>query len=260
VPQHGTLRHGTNLQVAHFDQLRQQLEPSKTVIENLLPHGEYIEVNNQRRHIYGYLNDFLFTPERARTPVSALSGGERSRLLLARLFARPANVLVLDEPTNDLDIETLELLEEQLIEFTGTLLIVSHDRSFLDNVITSLLVFDPNGQTHEFIGSYSDWLKKEQHLIEEKTTDQKATTRVKSKKNTPRKLSYNEQRELNSLPDQIELAEKEQLELQQEMSSPDFFKKGGETISKAKERLSLLEDILNTAYNRWEYLSEINDT
>jgi ATP-binding cassette subfamily F protein uup len=260
VPQHGTLRHGTNLEVAHFDQLRQQLEPSKTVIENLLPHGEYIEVNNQRRHIYGYLNDFLFTPERARTPVSALSGGERSRLLLARLFARPANVLVLDEPTNDLDIETLELLEEQLIEFTGTLLIVSHDRSFLDNVITSLLVFDPNGQTHEFIGSYSDWLKKEQHLIEEKTTDQKATTRVKSKKNTPRKLSYNEQRELNSLPDQIELAEKEQLELQQEMSSPDFFKKGGETISKAKERLSLLEDILNTAYNRWEYLSEINDT
>ena len=120
--------------------------------------------------------------------------------------------------------------EEQLIEFTGTLLIVSHDRSFLDNVITSLLVFDPNGQTHEFIGSYSDWLKKEQHLIEEKTTDQKATTRVKSKKNAPRKLSYNEQRELNSLPDQIELAEKEQLELQQEMSSPDFFKKSGETI------------------------------
>ena len=259
IPQHGTLRHGTNLQVAHFDQLRQQLDLSKTVIENILPQGEYIEIGEQRRHIYGYLNDFLFTPERARTPASALSGGERSRLLLACLFARPANVLVLDEPTNDLDAETLELLEEQLMEYTGTLLIVSHDRSFLDNVITSLLVLDSEGQVNEYIGGYSDWLEKEKTLTKEKTIEQKKSIKIKPHINPSRKLNYNEQRELNSLPDQIEQAEAEQLRLQQEMSSPDFFKKGASAISKAKERLFQLEDTLSISYKRWEELSEIDE-
>ena len=258
LPQRGTLRHGTNLQIAHFDQLRQQLDLSKTVIENILPQGEFLDIGEQRRHIYGYLNDFLFTPERARTPVSALSGGERSRLLLACLFARPANLLVLDEPTNDLDAETLELLEEQLIEYTGTLLIVSHDRSFLDNVITSLLVLDSEGQVDEYIGGYSDWLEKGKTLTKEKPLNQKESVKVKPRLKPSRKLSYNEQRELDSLPDQIEQAEAELLQLQQEMSDPDFFKKNGNVISKATDRLSQLENTLSTAYKRWQELSEID--
>ncbi|MEE3234283.1 MAG: ATP-binding cassette domain-containing protein [Candidatus Latescibacterota bacterium] len=258
LPQRGTLRHGTNLQIAHFDQLRQQLDLSKTVIENILPQGEFLDIGEQRRHIYGYLNDFLFTPERARTPVSALSGGERSRLLLACLFVRPANLLVLDEPTNDLDAETLELLEEQLIEYTGTLLIVSHDRSFLDNVITSLLVLDSEGQVDEYIGGYSDWLEKGKTLTKEKPLNQKESVKVKPQLKPSRKLSYNEQRELDSLPDQIEQAEAEQLQLQQEMSDPDFFKKNGNVISKATDRLSQIENTLSTAYKRWQELSEID--
>ena len=257
--QHGKLRHGTNLQVAHFDQLRQQLDLSKTVIENILPQGEYIEIGDQKRHIYGYLNDFLFTPERARTPVSALSGGERSRLLLACLFTRPANLLVLDEPTNDLDSETLDLLEEQLIEYNGTLIVVSHDRSFLDNVITSLLVLDSGGKVIEYVGGYTDWLEKEKSKPIEKSVNRKNSNNVRTHTSHSRKLSYNEKRELNSLPDQIEQAEAEQFQLQQEMSNPDFFKKGGDAISKAKDRLFQLENILSNAYNRWEELSLIDE-
>ena len=256
-PQRGSVRHGTRLQIAHFDQLRAQLNLDESVAENIAPGQEYLDINGQRRHVYGYLQDFLFTPARARTPVGALSGGERNRLLLARLFAKPANLLVLDEPTNDLDTETLELLEEQLVHYSGTLLIVSHDRAFLDNVVTSLLVFEGGGQIGEYAGGYSDWLARHQSAQTPRTAEKKKARKQQRSKQRERKLSFNEQRELNALPDQIEALEAEQSALHEQMADPAFYQQNGEDVTAAQTRLEQIDNDLKQAYARWEELGEI---
>ncbi|MEE2727750.1 MAG: ATP-binding cassette domain-containing protein [Candidatus Latescibacterota bacterium] len=256
-PQRGSVRHGTRLQIAHFDQLRAQLNLDESVAENIAPGQEYLDINGQRRHVYGYLQDFLFTPARARTPVGALSGGERNRLLLARLFAKPANLLVLDEPTNDLDTETLELLEEQLVHYSGTLLIVSHDRAFLDNVVTSLLVFEGDGQIGEYAGGYSDWLARHQSAQTPRTAENKKARKQQRSKQRKRKLSFNEQRELNALPDQIEALEAEQSALHEQMADPAFYQQNGEDVTAAQTRLEQIDNDLKRAYARWEELGEI---
>ena len=256
-PQRGSVRHGTRLQIAHFDQLRAQLNLDESVAENIAPSQEYLDINGQRRHVYGYLQDFLFTPARARTPVGALSGGERNRLLLARLFAKPANLLVLDEPTNDLDTETLELLEEQLVHYSGTLLIVSHDRAFLDNVVTSLLVFEGDGQIGEYAGGYSDWLARHQSAQTPRTAEKKKARKQQRSKQRERKLSFNEQRELGALPDQIEALEAEQSALHEQMADPAFYQQNGEDVTAAQTRLEQIDNDLKQAYARWEELGEI---
>ena len=256
-PQRGSVRHGTRLQIAHFDQLRAQLNLDESVAENIAPGQEYLDINGQRRHVYGYLQDFLFTPARARTPVGALSGGERNRLLLARLFAKPANLLVLDEPTNDLDTETLELLEEQLVHYSGTLLIVSHDRAFLDNVVTSLLVFEGDGQIGEYTGGYSDWLARHQSAQTPRTAEKKKARKQQRSKQRERKLSFNEQRELGALPDQIEALEAEQSALHEQMADPAFYQQNGEDVTAAQTRLEQIDNDLKQAYARWEELGEI---
>ena len=256
-PQRGSVRHGTRLQIAHFDQLRAQLNLDESVAENIAPGQEYLDINGQRRHVYGYLQDFLFTPARARTPVGALSGGERNRLLLARLFAKPANLLVLDEPTNDLDTETLELLEEQLVHYSGTLLIVSHDRAFLDNVVTSLLVFEGGGQIGEYAGGYSDWLARHQSAQTPRTAEKKKARKQQRSKQRERKLSFNEQRELDALPDQIEALEAEQSALHEQMADPAFYQQNGEDVTAAQTRLEQIDNDLKQAYARWEELGEI---
>ena len=256
-PQRGSVRHGTRLQIAHFDQLRAQLNLDENVAENIAPDQEYLDINGQRRHVYGYLQDFLFTPARARTPVGALSGGERNRLLLARLFAKPANLLVLDEPTNDLDTETLELLEEQLVHYSGTLLIVSHDRAFLDNVVTSLLVFEGDGQIGEYAGGYSDWLARHQSAQTPRTAEKKKARKQQRSKQRERKLSFNEQRQLDALPDQIEALEAEQSALHEQMADPAFYQQNGEDVTAAQTRLEQIDNDLKQAYARWEELGEI---
>ena len=256
-PQRGSIRHGTRLQIAHFDQLRAQLNLDESVAENIAPGQEYLNINGQRRHVHGYLQDFLFTPARARTPVGALSGGERNRLLLARLFAKPANLLVLDEPTNDLDAETLELLEEQLVHYAGTLLIVSHDRAFLDNVVTSLLVFEGDGQIGEYAGGYSDWLARHRSDHTERTTQNKKAQKAQRRKQRERKLSFNERRELEALPEQIEALEAEQVTLHKQMADPAFYQQNGEDVAAAQARLEQVDSALQKAYDRWEELGEI---
>jgi len=254
-PQQGTISHGTKLQIAYFDQQRNALDLDKTVIDNVVTGSDMIEVNGKKQHIISYLADFLFTPERALTPVKALSGGECNRLLLARLFSQPANLLVMDEPTNDLDIETLELLEELLNQFAGTLLIVSHDRAFLDNVVTSTLIFAGNGVVQEYIGGYEDYLSQRKvniekpvpiHKIEEKV-DKRQTREIK-------KLSYKEQKELDELPKKIEELEKEQSELQLWVSNPEFYKQNAELITQTMQKLKKLEKELERAYQRWDEL------
>ena len=245
------MRRGTNVQVAYYDQQREQLDPERTVVDTLADGNDTVEVNGQRRHVHGYLQDFLFSQERARSPVKALSGGERNRLLLARLFTRPANVLVLDEPTNDLDVETLELLEAQLVAWPGTLLLVSHDRRFMDNVITSTLVFEGEGRIGEYVGGYEDWRRQSASGVESReagvgkdivgranaggtvsgTPDSKSAGPWKGAPPAKRKLSFKEQRELESLPARIEALEAEQVRLGAEVSSPDFYKSPRRTFT-----------------------------
>jgi ABC transport system ATP-binding/permease protein len=263
-PDAGTVRCGANVQVAYYDQQREQLDPERTVFDTVGDGNDTVTINGRARHINGYLRDFLFPPERARTPVKALSGGERNRLMLARLFARPANLLVLDEPTNDLDLETLELLESQLLEFPGTILLVSHDRAFLDNVVTSTLVFEGNGKVQEYIGGYEDWLH--QRVIPEETKAADLSRRSISDcppaKTLPakKKLSYTEQRELNQLPERIEAIEAEQQKLSAEMSSPDFYKEPPEKIKQVLARLEELQQELLAAYALWDSLdSKLSD-
>ena len=258
-PQSGSIRHGTRLQIAHFDQLRAQLNLDESVAENIAPGQEYLNINGQRRHVYGYLQDFLFTPARARTPVGALSGGERNRLLLARLFAKPANLLVLDEPTNDLDAETLELLEEQLVHYAGTLLIVSHDRAFLDNVVTSLLVFEGDGQIGEYAGGYSDWLERHRSDHTERTNQNKKAQKAQRRKQRERRLSFNERRELEALPEQIEALEEEQEALHKQMADPAFYQQNGKGVAVAQTRLEQVDSALQQAYARWEELGEVDE-
>jgi ATP-binding cassette subfamily F protein uup len=254
-PQSGSLKQGTNLQIAYFDQLRNQLDEELSVKDNIVLDQDQVLINGQPRHIYGYLQDFLFTPDRARTPVKVLSGGEKNRLLLAKLFTRPANLLILDEPTNDLDMETLDLLEELLLDYPGTVLLVSHDRSFLNDVVTSSLVFSGNGRVEEIIGGYDDWLKLKPAT--EKVQKQEKPKPLRQKER-PRKLSFKEKRELEELPKQIEALETEQTDLHEKLADPALYQQGdGTMISGLQQRLQQLEPELESAYRRWEELEQI---
>ncbi|MCL4683595.1 ATP-binding cassette domain-containing protein [Myxococcota bacterium] len=256
VPDAGRVRHGTKLEIAYFDQLREQLDPERTVAENVAE-GEHLDVGGQRRHVIGYLQDFLFSPERARTPVATLSGGERNRLLLARLFSRPANLLVLDEPTNDLDIETLELLEERLMEFSGTILLVSHDRAFVDNVVTSTLVFEGGGHVQEYVGGYGDWLRQRGKPAAAPIAAAPTAVAPGSPPPPPRrpgKRSYKDMRELEELPARIEALEREQGELGEEFSRPGFHRRAPAEQRRVQERLAAVATELTAAYARWEQL------
>jgi ATP-binding cassette subfamily F protein uup len=256
-PAAGTIRHGTRLQVVYFDQLREQIEEEKTVVENVGEGRDMLEIGGKQKHIYGYLQDFLFTPERARRPARFLSGGERNRLLLAKLFTRPSNVIVLDEPTNDLDTETLELLEELVTNYAGTLLLVSHDRAFLNNVVTSTLVFEGDGQIKEYAGGYDDYLRACQEAVTSAADTSKPAKKPKSVRLSPGKparLNYNEQRELESLPKKIDELEQQQSELHTTMAAPAFFKLPGSEIANAKSRLDAIERELSELYVHWEQL------
>ena len=264
TPDAGTIRHGSNVQIAYFDQQREQLDPEKTVFETVGDGNDTVTVNGQTRHVHGYLRDFLFGDERARSPVKALSGGERNRLLLARLFTRPANVLVMDEPTNDLDLETLELLEAQLVDWPGTLLLVSHDRVFLDNVVTSTVVFEGDGRVEEYVGGYADWLRQRRQAERAASAAEaakksgaaaQAGASAASADSAPKKkLSYKEQRELEALPQRIEVLESEHTELQARIASPEFYKEGAEAIAASMARVGSLEQELLQAYERWDDL------
>jgi len=254
-PTSGTLRHGTNLEIAYFDQLRDQLDENCTVKQNIADDHDQVLINGNPRHIYGYLQDFLFTPERARTPVRVLSGGEKNRLLLAKLFTRPANLLILDEPTNDLDMETLDLLEELLLDYRGTVLLVSHDRSFLNNVVTSSLIFTESGTIEEIIGGYDDWLATQS---KPEPVPKKTAPKPQKRKERARKLSFKEKRELAELPEQIDALEGEQADLHEQLANPEIYQEGdGSKITTLQERLQTIERELEESYRRWEELDQI---
>ena len=254
-PQSGSVRTGTNLQIAFFDQLRDQLDPERPILEQINEGSDFVEVDGKKRHLIGYLQDFLFTPERLRLPVKVLSGGERHRLLLAKLFTQPANLLVLDEPTNDLDLETLELLEERLAAFAGTVLVVSHDREFLDNTVSSVIVFEADG-IREYVGGYRDW----QQEASAQPRSKPAAARPKAEAAQPaatkprKKLSYNDQRELDQLPERIESLETQVGEYHSRVAEPSFYQQPAETIAAVQQELKALEAELATAYERWEAL------
>ncbi|MBN2400005.1 MAG: ATP-binding cassette domain-containing protein [Candidatus Aminicenantes bacterium] len=255
TPQQGHVRLGTNMETVYFDQRREQLNPEKTVFDNVADGNDRVLINGISQHVIGYLQKFLFTAERSRTRVKSLSGGERCRLLLARLFTRPANLLVLDEPTNDLDIETLEFLEELLLDFQGTLLLVSHDRAFLNNVVTSTLVFGQKGQVEETIGGYDDWLRQKATLpspANEKTRKKPAA----KARPASIKLTFNEERELEALPGKIKDLEEEIKQLYQKMADPAFYRGSEREVRTANSRLQSLENESAAAYVRWEFLEE----
>jgi ATP-binding cassette subfamily F protein uup len=255
APDRGAIKLGTNLQPVYFDQQRAQLDPEKTVIDNLGDGSDTIEINGRQRHLIGYLGDFLFTPDRARSPVRILSGGERNRLLLAKLFAKPSNVLVLDEPTNDLDMETLELLEELLMEYKGTVLLVSHDRAFLNNVVTSTIVFEGGGRLQEYAGGYDDWLEQRPVVAPGKGGKKAAgKPRPQAAAPAPRKLAFKESRELEGLPKKIEELEAEQDRLYRDLADPVFCQVIDGGVSQAQVRLKELEGLLAALYLRWEEL------
>jgi ABC transport system ATP-binding/permease protein len=254
-PDAGRVRRGTNLQVAYFDQLREQLDPEKTLSETVSPGSDWVEIGGQRKHITSYLGDFLFPTRRANAPIRMLSGGERNRLLLARLFARPANVLVLDEPTNDLDIDSLELLENLLQDYTGTLLLVSHDRAFLDNVVTQTVAAEGDGRWREYVGGYSDWLRQrpQPKLAAPKAAAPVAPVAAAAPK---RKLSYKEQRELESLPVEIEKLELEQRQLAQKMGGADYHRAAPDEMRRDGERAVELESLIAERTERWITLED----
>jgi ATP-binding cassette subfamily F protein uup len=247
------VKKGTKMEVAYFDQHRAQLDPEKSVIDNISGGSNEITVNGKPRHVISYMQEFLFSPQRARTPVKALSGGERNRLLLAKLFTKPANVLVMDEPTNDLDVETLELLEELLIDYSGTLLLVSHDRAFINNVVTSSLVFEGDGVVNEYVGGYDDWLRQRAQPVAV-VAEKPKTAAVKENPKTAAKLSYKEQRELEELPKKIELLEADLDELHKTVADPDFYKQGSAKMAEVQKQLDELEQLLSVTYKRWEAL------
>jgi ATP-binding cassette subfamily F protein uup len=260
APDEGEVRVGANVLIAYYDQQREQLDPERTVFDTIGDGNDTVTANGRTRHVHAYLREFLFTNERARSPVKALSGGERNRLLLARLFTRPANVLVLDEPTNDLDLETLELLEEQLVEWPGTLLLVSHDRTFLDNVVTSTFVFEGDGRVQEYVGGYEDWLRQRAvapaTLPERSSRGGKKETRAAendAKKNA-KKLSFKEQRELDELPPRIEALEMEQRSLNARVAAPEFYKEPPASIRDTLDRVETLQQEIAAAYQRWHDL------
>ncbi len=257
-PDSGTIKHGTNLDIGYFDQLRESLDPERSVAENVGEGRMYVQINDRDRHVVGYLKGFLFSPKRALMPVKALSGGERNRVILAKLFTQPANLLVLDEPTNDLDIETLEVLEQRLCEFSGTLIVVSHDRKFLDNVVTSTLVFEPRGRIAEYVGGYSDWLRHGHQLAEMHdpfaAASRKPATAPLRRRQAPTKLSYKDQRELDALPDEIEAIETQVIRLQETVSGPDFYTRKAEEVRQTLAALSAAEALLAAKNERWEAL------
>jgi ATP-binding cassette subfamily F protein uup len=261
-PTRGRIRQGTGLEIAYFDQLRAQLDEEKSVRENVGDGKDTVTVNGRQRHIIGYLKDFLFTPDRANSPVRVLSGGERNRLLLAKLFTRPSNVLVLDEPTNDLDAETLELLEDVLLDYPGTVLMVSHDRSFLNNVVTSTLAFEADGRIGEYVGGYDDWLRQRPEPTPQKpkkASRNPAGTGRPASLQPPRKLTFNEERELTALPQRIEALEVEQQTLFSTMAEPDFYRRESADIATLKKRLTEIESALEESFQRWELLEAIRE-
>ena len=264
APTSGVIKHGTNLEVVYYDQLRAQIDDNKTVADNIANGNTHLTIDGRTRHVISYLQDFLFAPDRARTPARVLSGGERNRLLLARLFTKPANVLVLDEPTNDLDVETLDLLEDLLVEFPGTVLIVSHDREFLDEVVTSSLVFEGGGVIGDYVGGYSDWQhdKQKQALAAGRAQRPAAPSASRttgpvvptSKSDKPKKLSNKEQKELEALPAKIEALEQEQAQLTAKLADPAFYKKEPQKFIEVKARLDALEREHAVTFARWEAL------
>ncbi len=265
-PQTGTLKHGTNLQVGYFDQLREKLDLEKSVAYNVGEGRTYIKLNGKDRHIVGYLKGFLFSPKRAMMPVKALSGGERNRVILAKLFTRPANLLVLDEPTNDLDIETLEVLEEKLVEFGGTLIVVSHDREFLDNVVTSTVVFEKDGQIQSYVGGYSEWLRQGHELAQTDdpfgiaAAERKQAHVERRKQQKPTKLSYKDQRELDRLPAEIEAIEASISTQQQGVSESGFYTQPHDLVQEKLEQLADSELLLEQRIERWSELEMLQET
>ena len=266
-PDAGTVKLGTNIKLAYFDQLREQLDLTKTVAETISPGSDWVEIGGERKHIIAYLGDFLFPPRRANVPVSSLSGGERNRLLLARLFALPANLLVLDEPTNDLDIDSLELLEQTLAVYPGTIILVSHDRRFLDNVVTEVLAPEGDGKWREYVGGYTEWFTQRQQendpFAAAKTEKKAEKTEKPGKNEKPRdvipqkiKLSWREARELEALHEKLEAMEKEQASIINAMSAFDYHSKPVEDIKADKLRLEELEKSIADGWTRWEALSE----
>ncbi len=273
-PNSGTVKLGTNIDIAYFDQHREQLNDEMPVVESVLEESDHVEINGKQKHVMSYLSDFLFTPDRARQPVKALSGGERNRLLLARVFCKPSNLLILDEPTNDLDVETLELLEELLMNYQGTVLIVSHDRAFLNNVCTSSLVFDAPGIVNEYVGGYDDWLRQrpEKYKLQaskkspeqnDKKTESNAESKQKSRAskteaaNKPKKLSYKDQREYDGLPELIEKLETELEELNNKILEPDFYQQEENKVQATLADLNAKESELEQAFERWEELESL---
>lgn len=279
-PSEGHIRLGTNRQVAYFDQLRGELDLERNALDNLSEGREFIEINGQQKHVLGYLQEFLFSPERARSPVRVFSGGERARLLLAKLFSKPANILVLDEPTNDLDVETLELLEARLVDFAGTVIVISHDREFLDNIATDTLFLDGSGQVREYVGGYSDWRRQGGRFPTELESSKpgesgsgkganpraasapesgKATASVVATEKKPAKLSYKHKRELEQLPGQIEALESQLESLNGQVSAPDFYQQGTEAVNAVLKELADTEASLEQAMERWMELEEMQN-
>lgn len=254
-PDSGEVKLGTNLQIAYFDQLRAQLHEDRTVQENVADGYDTVQAGGRKQHVIGYLQNFLFTPERARTPVRFLSGGERNRILLAKLFGKPANVIVLDEPTNDLDSETLELLEERLVDFQGTILLVSHDREFLNNVVTSSIVFEPDG-VREYVGGYDDWVRQRPAAAAPKRETETAEKQRDPTRQSPRRLTFKEQQELKALPEAIERIEAEIAVLHEQMADPAFYQQPGERIAADQGQVKSLQQQVVDAYARWEELEQ----
>lgn len=261
-PDSGTIKHGTRLEIAYFDQQRDQLKLDESVMDNVVDRSDHVTINGQSRHVSSYLRDFLFRPEQLKTPARALSGGERNRLLLARLFAKPANVLVMDEPTNDLDMDTLELLEEFVSDFPGTLLLVSHDRAFLDNVVTELWVLDGSGYVQEFVGGYSDYVAHRDVLLASQKTQAPKPAEAKNTSNTvterkPKKLSYKDQREYDALPARLEALENEKSALELVMSDPQFYSQPHAHVQTQLNRMNELTAEIEATYERWSQLETL---
>ena len=264
APQSGTIKHGTGLEIGYFDQLRETLDLEKSVAYNVGEGRTYIKLGGKDRHVVGYLKGFLFGPKRSMTPVKALSGGERNRVILAKLFTRPANLLVLDEPTNDLDIETLEVLEEKLCDYGGTLIVVSHDREFLDNVVTSTIVFETDGRIREYVGGYSDWLRQGHRLAEAdspfESDRRKRSADARRQQRQPTKLGYMDQRELDRLPDEIATLEAEIAGLQRQVSEPGFYTQDGDKVQATLRQLADSEALLEARVERWGELEQLRES
>jgi ABC transport system ATP-binding/permease protein len=255
-PDSGRVRRGTRLEIAYYDQLRSQLDEDSTLVDTISQGAEYIEIGGARKHVMSYLGDFLFPPERARAKVSALSGGERNRLLLARLFSRPANVLVLDEPTNDLDIETLELLESLLQDYAGTLFLVSHDRAFLDNIVTQVIAFEGGGVLREYVGGYSDWQRQRAASEAQRRATKREPAKAAAVREKPKstRLTYKETRELETLPARIEALEREQAAITDDLARGDVYRDQPERVQALNERYGAIEAELMESLARWEAL------